>query len=822
MVSRLTKEQLGSLGRLIGFVGIHDLSSETVLHARFEIEKALEYYQVARPYTYSNDLKQRIVAAVQQRQQEELQKTSQEQTSSSSATPATTTSEDQVDEQTTSLPVNFSQQDDLQTMTSKLTIEQLETLSRLIGFVDKNDQFVTESSLRSKLQRALEYYNVSGPYIYSNDLKQRIVAVVQKQQQEILKLQDQIAQRRRQATILPALQGEQVLPAQEKEKEKEKELPKQKKDPIKIRYSLDGSNLSPQFIKQQLKRLGYDGDDADLIYNEPHDLLTFELDKYDYDYSQPSSEARIREFLNQWFTEEPQQSKDLSFLEPHSSEALENIRQRKKKPIQAPVQKIDDQATQIPTNFALPLYDQDEQGDKSMQFETLKEDVNKQNRREQFQMYLDEKYKKIKEQHNNIEELQIQAFRLLDEEMREQIEVNEGSDLEQVEPIVNVDALLLCKPIDSDKFIIALLQAHAQYQDPTRIEQRRIKDEPTIFYYNNRITSLEDIQNHLNFVFDKEKTNHFKIAIDFGYIVEEAITNNDGSNKTAEYTINYPRQNLNTTSAKNIKKIITSQADMDEFKEYVPTIIVNDQERTQESTHHKFIAIFSMVVVVYRYPLTGKAIPELQKYIKRREVHFIDSQYPNNCVFEALSFLSLPDKSKEKRYKSSDRVAEGVKLMIQYYSLQGSSAKCKNIQKFIKEYQGFDFVTDGKKLAKLFNINICIYACKEIPIQSDQGDTITAYDQFYLDQIIEPDKDDADDDEKEYQNEENKSQLQDFNIILLQLKNNSHVLFVSDPEALTGYRNCPFCKQHSVPVKNKNRNAQRDFERHVAKCQQNK
>ncbi|KAA6356280.1 MAG: hypothetical protein EZS28_048192, partial [Streblomastix strix] len=190
-------------------------------------------------------------------------------------------------------------------MTSKLTIEQLETLSRLIGFDDVNDQFVTESSLRSKLQRALQYYNISGPYIYSNDLKQRIVAAVQKQQQEILKLQDQIAQRRRQATILPALQGEQVLPAEEKEKEKEKEkeLPQQKKNPIKI-------------------KLGYDEDDADFIYNEPHDLLTFELDKYNYDYSQPSSEARIREFLNQWFTEEPQEPADISILQPLSSEAL--------------------------------------------------------------------------------------------------------------------------------------------------------------------------------------------------------------------------------------------------------------------------------------------------------------------------------------------------------------------------------------------------------------------------------------------------------------------------------------------------------------------
>ncbi|KAA6330870.1 MAG: hypothetical protein EZS28_053447, partial [Streblomastix strix] len=222
---------------------MHDLSNETVLHARFEIENALKYYQVAKPYTYSNDLNQRIVAAVQHRQQEELQKTSQEQATSSSATPETATSEDQVDEQTTFDATKVAH-DDLQTMTSKLTIEQLETLSRLIGFVDVNDQFVTESSLRSKLQRALQYYNVPGPYIYSNELRQRIVAAVQQRQQEILKQQDLDAQRRRQATLLPAHLGEQallpahldeqVLPAQEKEKEKDNELQKQKKDPIKI------------------------------------------------------------------------------------------------------------------------------------------------------------------------------------------------------------------------------------------------------------------------------------------------------------------------------------------------------------------------------------------------------------------------------------------------------------------------------------------------------------------------------------------------------------------------------------------------------------
>ncbi|KAA6372482.1 MAG: hypothetical protein EZS28_031991 [Streblomastix strix] len=304
MVSRLTKEQLGSLDRLICFVGIHDLSNGTVLHERFGLENALEYYQVARPCIYSNDLKQKIVATVRQRKQEELQKKSQEQVTSS---PATLQSANVMSSfaQPEDQSVQYEEQDNLQTMISKLTIEQLETLNRLICFVDMNNQFVTESSLRSKLQRALEYYNISGPYINSNDLKQRIVAAIQQRQQEILQLQDEVTQRRRQAqsgiyaTLLPAHLGKQVLPAQQKEEEKDKEPPKLKKYPIKIRYSLDGSNLSPQFIMQQLKRQEYDKDDDDLIYNEPLDILTFELDKYDYDYSQPSSEARIREFLNQ-------------------------------------------------------------------------------------------------------------------------------------------------------------------------------------------------------------------------------------------------------------------------------------------------------------------------------------------------------------------------------------------------------------------------------------------------------------------------------------------------------------------------------------------
>jgi hypothetical protein len=55
-----------------------------------------------------------------------------------------------------------------------------------------------------------------------------------------------------------------------------------------------------------------------------------------------------------------------------------------------------------------------------------------------------------------------------------------------------------------------------------------------------------------------------------------------------------------------------------------------------------------MVVIAYRFSPESKAIPELQKFIKRREVHFVESPYKYNCFFEALSFLTLPD-VKDKR-----------------------------------------------------------------------------------------------------------------------------------------------------------------------------
>ncbi|KAA6331808.1 MAG: hypothetical protein EZS28_053346 [Streblomastix strix] len=110
-----------------------------------------------------------------------------------------------------------------------------------------------------------------------------------------------------------------------------------------------------------------------------------------------------------------------------------------------------------------------------------------------------------------------------------------------------------------------------------------------------------------------------------------------------------------------------------------------------------------MVVVAYRARAGGAAPADLQKFIKRQEVKFVDNlNYRNNCLFDALSFISLPDETQvcadgklkiTKRRPTNSRVAEGKRLMKQFYSAIGNE-QIKNIEAFCSNYQGFDLASE--------------------------------------------------------------------------------------------------------------------------------
>ncbi|KAA6403925.1 MAG: hypothetical protein EZS28_000538 [Streblomastix strix] len=98
------------------------------------------------------------------------------------------------------------------------------------------------------------------------------------------------------------------------------------------------------------------------------------------------------------------------------------------------------------------------------------------------------------------------------------------------------------------------------------------------------------------------------------------------------YDIRYQYNNI--LNALNPESLIDSQEKLEKFIQYLLAKIIENQVRTVEDTVTRFVAIVSMVVVVYRNRARGAAPAELQKYIQRQEVKFVDHQNYRNNYFE--------------------------------------------------------------------------------------------------------------------------------------------------------------------------------------------
>ncbi|KAA6390537.1 MAG: hypothetical protein EZS28_013934, partial [Streblomastix strix] len=270
-----------------------------------------------------------------------------------------------------------------------------------------------------------------------------------------------------------------------------------------------------------------------------------------------------------------------------------------------------------------------------------------------------ERYRKIHHEFNNFTDLELRTFKLLDEEITEDIRrLDQYMRFREIE-FEDADALMLSEPFNQVLFRHEVQKFRQRYpRDSDKSYSRRQSDdfEPTCHYYNNHIVSQYDIENHVKRVDELElQMNNFIIAFDFGYIVEKVRYDEDQA-QVVTYSIRQPHSNIQ--NALNVESQITSKEKLEKFIEYLPAKIIQDQERTLEDTKTRFIAIVSMVVVVYRNRAGGSAPADLQKFIKRKEVKFVDNlNYRNNCLFDALSFISLQD-IQNKRIPSNSRVAE--------------------------------------------------------------------------------------------------------------------------------------------------------------------
>ncbi|KAA6366257.1 MAG: hypothetical protein EZS28_038216, partial [Streblomastix strix] len=450
------------------------------------------------------------------------------------------------------------------------------------------------------------------------------------------------------------------------------------------------------------------------------------------------------------------------------------------------------------------------------------------------QQYHLERTQRVHDEFNNIPEIELRTFRLLDEEIAEDIRRLDYMQFRDVD-FEDADALMLSEPFNQALFRHEVRKHRQKYprEKVKKTYSRRGSDdfEPTRHYYNNHITNQDDIENHVRKVGQQElQMNNFILAFDFGYVVE-TVTYDEEQVQETTYSIRYPHNNI--INPLNAERSISSMEKLEEFIQFLPTKIIENQERTLEDTHTRFVAIVSMVVVAYRARAGGAAPADLQKFIKRQEVKFVDNlKYRNNCLFDALSFISLPDETQicadgklkiTKRRPTNSRVAEGKRLMKQFYSAIGNE-QIKNFEEFCDNYQGFNLASedfeddnqevDSKAIPQLNSKGNRIHRKKEDRVKDEK------YDNYFLDFVIKPENNEFSELDLE-SNSEIQDKPKDFNILLIHYRSKFHFLYISDTLALTGLAYCPICKLHAIKVNDQHGNWERDLKRHIEQCKQN-
>ncbi|KAA6372164.1 MAG: hypothetical protein EZS28_032309 [Streblomastix strix] len=381
-----------------------------------------------------------------------------------------------------------------------------------------------------------------------------------------------------------------------------------------------------------------------------------------------------------------------------------------------------------------------------------------------------------------------------------------------------------------------------------------IKNSSTLEFYKNDIKNYKDCDKFLDKVFEQEGKRQFKISFDFGTVIQLSEPKSQDGNKIPKYSIvddetdkivsyriNRPEVNR---SMIHIPSIIVSKQNLNDYKKYVHSTVIQMQERTIVDTQEMFVAIFSMLICVYRLPYNSAGLCNecLKIHKNRKEIRYVDCQYNYMiCFWTAYSFIVMSDRQGKFLHPTS-RVALAKKELFKYYNV-----KRYDQHKFLINYPGFDFATDTEEISRRLNLNINIYqyidirkAIKPINRRIDESNNI--YNPFYQllcsyhntsinDEGEEINKD-PEEQPRDLQQSKIASTLQsaiivgnptEFNILLVTDDcGNSHFIYIVDANGLLGIKIYSICKVHAIPAHDKYSHVKRKMDAHMKKCKENK
>ncbi|KAA6371567.1 MAG: hypothetical protein EZS28_032906 [Streblomastix strix] len=315
------------------------------------------------------------------------------------------------------------------------------------------------------------------------------------------------------------------------------------------------------------------------------------------------------------------------------------------------------------------------------------------------------------------------------------------------------NVIILCDAADEIKFNGIKNKALQRHDESTSTLTFSVnnnidpRDKPTKPYYRN-LANLDQIDTLLDQIYRHEQHSAFKIRADFGTIIETSEYDRNEQKISNKYILP-----IDTNTERRVPLILKSQENIESYKHYIRDVIASMQERTQQDTHQKIVAIFSIMKWIYKFSLAGAAIP---------------------------SFITIPN-SKEKRWKDCSRIAERKRIFKRIYG-----------KEFDDLYQGFNFATDIDEFIEKEQINVHLFTYGD----KDQSPTYYTIHQYKCD-----------------------TSERDFNVLLINNGVNAHMLYISDVQALTGYRYCDICKLQAF--KTSNPNITRDMKRYMEKCKKN-
>ncbi|KAA6361140.1 MAG: hypothetical protein EZS28_043333, partial [Streblomastix strix] len=201
------------------------------------------------------------------------------------------------------------------------------------------------------------------------------------------------------------------------------------------------------------------------------------------------------------------------------------------------------------------------------------------------------------------------------------------TDQQEISDFIRTHEKYVYHHLNTDNDVIKLceIQNEAQFNRIRNIALNR---------YNKETA---DLDKHLDSVYDKEKGNVFKLAVDFGFLIESVDGNNE--DQTIKYKYILP---VDASSERRAPQEIRSRDNINMYKQYLGTVIGSMQERTNADTHEKIVSIFTVILFVFRYPLAGAAIPSFKQHIKRREIYYVDCKVNLYC-WTAYSFITMPN-----------------------------------------------------------------------------------------------------------------------------------------------------------------------------------